>query len=249
MKPKFNTCVNTECVSWMNKVKKPFADLVIADPPFNINWEYDVYLDKMSDDDFIAWNRSWVRAVMAKILKPTGNLLVCMGDEYISDVDVVLRRSLGLERRNWLVWHYTFGQSGKLETRKGFTRSKTHILRYVKSKDFYFDPISVAVPSDRQKLYSDARADSRGKVPNDVFTFKRIAGTHHDRVPGMSTQMPVELLETWVKAMCPKGGVVFDPFAGSGASLVAAKKNKRKYVGCELSPDYTKRILARLAKT
>ena len=54
MKPKFNTCVNTECVSWMNKVKKPFADLVIADPPFNINWEYDVYLDKMSDDDFRA---------------------------------------------------------------------------------------------------------------------------------------------------------------------------------------------------
>lgn len=246
MKPDYNTCVNTDCVDWMKQVKKPFADLIIADPPFNINWSYDIYDDKVSDRKFLYWSFEWIHEA-ARLLKPNGNLLICMGDEYISDIDVMCRRELGLDRRNWMIWHYTFGQSGKLETRKGFTRSKTHILRFIKDKDFYFDPISVAVPSDRQRLYNDNRADSRGKVPNDVFVFKRIAGTHKDRFPGMSTQMPVELLEIWVQAMCPPKGIVFDPFAGSGSSLVAAKNQNRKYVGCELSPDYHARILKRLA--
>jgi DNA modification methylase len=147
-----------------------------------------------------------------------------------------------------MVWHYKFGQSGKLDDRKAFTCSKTHILRFVKNGNHYFNAEAVAIPSDRQLLYNDSRADPRGKCPDDVFIFKRIAGTHKERVKGIKTQMPLNLLRVWIKAMCKPKGVVFDPFAGSGASLVAAKIEKRKFLGIELSANYAKQVRARLKK-
>ena len=230
----------------MKTVQEPFADLIIADPPFNIDWKYDVYIDKKNDEEFLNWNKEWISEAK-RLLNDSGNLIICMGDEYAADIDVLARRALGLHRRNWIIWHYTFGQSGKLETRKGFTRSKTHVFRYVKNPaKAYFDPISVAVPSDRQLKYNDKRGDPRGKVPNDVMMFKRIAGTHKDRFPQMSTQMPIEMVNVWIKAMTKAGDVVFDPFPGSGVSLRAAGLLDRKFLGVELSPDYTRRIKEKL---
>jgi len=241
-----STCLHGDSLGWMRQQIVPFADLIIADPPFNIGWKYDAYQDKRASGDYLGWTTEWITEAK-RLLKPTGNLLICMGDEYVSDIDVICRHTLKLSRQNWIVWHYSFGQSGTLESRTGFTRSKTHVLRYSLGKP-YFNAAAVAEPSDRQLKYHDKRADPRGKCPNDVFIFKRVCGTHVERVRGVSTQMPVALLEKWVKAMCPEDGFVFDPFPGSGASLIAAKRLNRQYVGVELSETYHRLILARLAK-
>ena len=243
----FNTCLNGDSTTWMKTITQPFADMIVADPPFNINYQYDIYVDNLSTDQYLDWCHGWISEA-SRLLLPHGNFLLCMGDEYVSDLDVIARREYGLHRKNWIIWHYGFGQSGKLNTRKGFTRSKTHILRFVKdTKNAYFNAAAVAVPSARATIYGDSRADPRGKCPNDVFMNKRIAGTHRERVPGIATQMPVELLQTWIKAMCRPDGCVFDPFPGSGASLVAAKSLGRSYMGVELSPQYTEMILNRPA--
>jgi len=239
-----NTCLNSDSLSWMQSTTNPFADLIIADPPFNIGYQYDSYNDDRSDSDYLGWCGKWLTECK-RLLHADGNMLVCMGDEYVSDIDILCRK-LKLNRENWIIWHYKFGQSGKLDTRKRFTKSKVHILRYTKSRTPYFDAASVAIPSDRQRQYNDKRADPRGKCPDDTFVFKRIAGTHHERVKGIATQMPVALLRIWVRSMCKPGGTVFDPFPGSGASLIAAKQEDRNYFGVELSPNYTQNILNRL---
>ena len=242
-----NTCIQGDSLEWMMAKSKPFADMIIADPPFNIGLEYDSYNDDRPDDDYMHWCACWIQQCK-RLLLPHGNLLICMDDKHISDIDTMCRKSIGLNRVNWMIWHYKFGQSGVLDKRRRFTKSKTHILRFVKSKKFYFNAAAVAVPSDRQKRYNDKRADPRGKCPDDVFIYKRIAGTHHERVKGIKTQMPVPLIESWIKAMCKPRGVVFDPFPGSGASLIAAKRLGYKYLGVELSKCYTRTILNRLAK-
>ena len=246
-----NNVLNIDCVHWLKSyIGKPFADLMIIDPPFNISWSYDIYIDKMSDNDFIEWNKSWISLSINKILKPTGQIMICMGDEYISEIDILCRKELKLYRQNWLVWHYEFGQSGKLHTRKRFTRSKTHILRFSKHRTNYtFNATQIAVPSFRQTKYGDKRADDRGKCPNDVFINKRIAGTHKDRFSGMSTQMPQNMIETWISAMSNPGDMVVDLMCGSGVVLAAAKRLNRQYFGCELSPSYHERVIKRLSIT
>lgn len=51
---------------------------------------------------------------------------------------------------------------------------------------------------------------------------------------------PPSLIETPIKAGCPKGGIVLDPFLGSGTTAVVAKKLNRKWIGIELNPKYIK---------
>ena len=47
---------------------------------------------------------------------------------------------------------------------------------------------------------------------------------------------PQKLVEPCIKAGCPEGGIVYDPFMGSGTVAIVARKNRRNYVGAEISP-------------
>ena len=60
------------------------------------------------------------------------------------------------------------------------------------------------------------------------------------------TVKPIALMEYLIKMVTPKGGIVLDPFAGSGSTLVAAKQNGFQYIGIELTPEYIPIIEARL---
>ena len=60
------------------------------------------------------------------------------------------------------------------------------------------------------------------------------------------TVKPIALMEYLIKMVTPKGGVVLDPFAGSGTTLVAAKQNSFQYIGIEMTEEYIPIIEARL---
>lgn len=60
------------------------------------------------------------------------------------------------------------------------------------------------------------------------------------------TVKSVPLMEYLIKMITPKGGLVLDPFAGSGSTLVAAKQNGFQYIGIELTEEYIPIIEARL---
>jgi len=57
---------------------------------------------------------------------------------------------------------------------------------------------------------------------------------------------PEALVEIPIKFGCPKGGIVLDPFMGSGTTAIVAKKLGRNYLGIELNPDYIKIAEARI---
>lgn len=246
---KESTCINIDSIQWLEAYQgDKFASLVFADPPFNIGWEYDNINDSMPDHEFIQWLKKWISLCIDKILTPTGQLVICMGDEYVSDLDVMCRRELGLHRQNWIIWHYGFGQSGKLDQRKRFTKSKTHMLRYsINKKKFIFNPAAIAVPSGRQTTYGDKRADPRGKCPDDVFIFDRVAGSHNTRVKGISTQMPLKMITRIIKALTNPGDTIYDPFPGSGVSIISSIMNGRNCIGTEISPTYCELINSRIS--
>lgn len=277
MKHQENTLITGDCIKGLAKLPEGSVDLAFADPPFNIGYDYDVYDDRRSADEYLDWSRCWIEGVI-RVLKPDGAFWLAIGDEYAAELKVLCTRDLGLHTRNWVVWFYTFG----VHCKHKFTRSHAHLFYFVRNpKRFTFNSLDVRVPSARELVYGDKRADPDGRVPDDTWMmtpalppevptrdgfilrpqdipdrfppdsdtwyFARVAGTFKERQGFHGCQMPEQLLGRIIRACSNEGETVLDPFAGSGTTLAAAKKLDRRYVGFELSKEYAAQVRRRLA--
>lgn len=241
---------------------KPFVDLVFADPPFNIGYDYDKYEDKVDHEQYVQWSEEWMK-VCCDVLGEHGSFWIAIGDDYAAEIRVIARK-LGLVMRNWIIWYYTFGQS----TRKKFARSHTHIFYFVKNeKEFVFNDEVVRVPSARQTTYNDRRANAKGKVPDDTWIlrpqeapdtfhadedtwhFSRVCGTFKERTGFHGCQMPERLLERIILTASNPEHLVLDPFSGSGTTVTVAASLGRRYLGIDISKNYVRQGLARLERS
>ena len=239
-----NTIVVGDCIKLLSSQDEPFADMVFADPPFNIGYKYDLYEDRRKYDDYYAWTEQWM-AACHRVLKPAGSFWVAIGDEYAAEVRVIGRK-LGLHLRNWVIWHYTFGQA----TKRKFARSHAHLFYWTKDpKQFTFNDTAVRIPSARQTTYADRRANPAGKIPDDVWSFSRICGTFNERVQWHPCQMPEKVLERIVLASSDPGDLVLDPFSGSGTTSAVAARLGRSYLGLDISETYVAESRKRIAET
>jgi site-specific DNA-methyltransferase (adenine-specific) len=262
MSLEWNAIHHVDCLKGFKEIDAGTVDLVFADPPFNIGYDYDVYQDDQPAEDYLKWSRRWMREVV-RVLKPDGAFWLAIGDEYAAETKVIATRELGLTCRSWVVWYYTFG----VQCTRKFARSHTHLFHFVKNpKRFTFnaDDPALRVPSARQLVYNDNRANPAGRLPDDtwilrpqdlaqsfqphedVWYFPRVAGTFKQRAGWHGCQMPEQLLARILRACSNPGDLVLDPFAGSGATLAVAKKLNRPWMGFELSEGYVKGIRKRL---
>ncbi len=256
-----NTLYNSDCIAGMLRIPQGSVDLAFADPPFNIGYKYDVYEDRMEAEKYLAWSKKWGEALV-RCLKPSGTFWLAIGDDFAAELKLLFQRELGLVCRSWVIWYYTFGVHCKLK----FARSHTHLFHFVKdAKNFTFNTDEIRVPSARQLVYKDSRADSRGRLPDDTWILRpqdapdsftpeedtwyvpRVCGTFKERAGWHGCQMPEEILGRIIKACSNRGETVLDPFGGSGSTLVTAKKLHRRFIGFELSKSYAAQIEKRLA--
>ena len=190
--PQPGSIAHGDCIEHMNRwaAAEDFAgvDLIFADPPYNIGFEYDGhYVDRRPDEEYLGWTYDWIDAA-AELLKPTGSMYILIGDEYAAETRVHLKqlqRQGKLLFRNWIVWHYTFGQRCTIK----FNRSHAHLFycvgsaavntktgkakaNLVNKPPFTFHYDEVAVPSARMTTYNDARQNPRGKLPDDTWVLK-----------------------------------------------------------------------------
>ena len=254
-----------DCLKLMQKIDAGSVDLVFADPPFNIGYEYDQYDDRQDDEKYLDWCQQWI-AEVHRVLKPSGTFWLAIGDEYAAELKVAAQREIGFTTRSWVIWYYTFGVNCKYK----FSRSHAHLFHFVKDeKQFTFnaDDPEIRVPSARALVYGDKRANPKGRLPDDTWIlrpqdfqsdkygfspeqdtwyFSRVAGTFKERQGFHGCQMPEQLLGRIIRASSNEGELVLDPFAGSGTTLAVAKKLGREFLGCELSEEYVKYATDRL---
>ncbi len=258
---KLNQIIEGDCIEGLAKLQPGSAHLAFADPPFNIGYDYDVYDDRKAGGEYLKWSKRWMEAVY-QALRPDGTFWLAIGDEYAAELKVMATRELGLTCRSWVVWYYTFGVNCKYK----FSRSHAHLFHFVKdAKRFTFNVDAVRVPSARELVYGDKRADARGRLPDDTWIlrpqdlpegfqpdedtwyFPRVCGTFKERRGWHGCQMPEQLLGRIIKACSNPGDLVIDPFGGSGTTLAVAKKLGREYLGFELSAEYAANIRKRLS--
>lgn len=255
-----NRLYNQDCVTGLRAMPEGSVDLAFADPPFNIGYTYDVYEDQRAADEYLDWTRQWGGQVV-RVLKPTGTFWLAIGDDFAAELKMIFQRELKLTCRSWVIWYYTFGVNCKAK----FSRSHTHLFHFVKNaREFTFNADAIRVPSARQLVYADSRADSRGRLPDDTWIlrpqdlpegfqptedtwyFPRVCGTFKERAGWHGCQMPEQLLGRIIKACSNPDELVLDPFAGSGTTLAVAKKLGRRFLGFELSENYAAQIQSRL---
>jgi len=259
--PELDTVHEGDCLDLLARLPAASVHLAFADPPFNIGYDYDTYDDRRTADDYLAWSHRWMAGVV-RALRPDGTFWLAIGDEYAAELKVLATRELGLTCRSWVVWYYTFGVNCKQK----FSRSHAHLFHFVKDPTaFTFNTDAIRVPSARELVYGDKRADPRGRLPDDTWIlrpqdlpegfaadadtwyFPRVCGTFKERSGWHGCQMPEQLLGRIIRASSNPGDTVLDPFGGSGTTLAVAKKLGRQFLGSELSPDYAARIRERLA--
>ncbi|MDC0295574.1 DNA methyltransferase [bacterium] len=262
MSLKANQIHQGSCLDRLKEIDQGSIDLVFADPPFNIGYQYDAYDDQKSSDEYLQFCESWITE-SHRVLQPDGSFWLAIGDEYAAELKL-LSQKIGFHCRSWVIWYYTFG----VNCARGFSRSHTHLFHFVKNKErftFNGENPAVRVASARQLVYADARANSKGRLPDntwilrpqdvpspgfsmshDTWCYSRVAGTFKEREGFHGCQMPEQLLGRIIRVSSHSGDVVLDPFAGSGTTLAVAKKLGRQFLGVELSTDYVSKIRTRL---
>lgn len=237
MEKEAHKIIQGDCLKELLKLPENSVDLIITDPPFNIGKKYNSYADNKSKEEYIQWCESWLKECI-RVLKDGGALYLFNYPENNAYLMPFLDKHLTFRR--WMTWHYPVN-TGMSPT--NFTRSQHSILFYIKGKNpRIFNKEEIAEPYRNptdKRILERIRNGSKGKTPYDVFHFNIVKNVNKDKTPH-PCQIPVQLLEIFVKASSNVGDIVLDPFGGSFSTAVAAKKLKRNSISIEIDKVYCK---------
>lgn len=221
-----------------NLPEKGSVDLVFADPPFNWDVPYDGWKDGMPRAEYERFTYDWLDTCV-DCLAPNGSIFVNIPDDTAAECVMHLKRR-GLTMINWCVWHFRFGQNRE----SSFIMSKVHVLYFARNADDRtWNPNEILEMSDRASIYGDprtmAKEGNKGmRVPMDVWYGKywgRIQGNNKERRHQHHNQIPEVYLERVIKACSNPGGLVLDPFCGSGTTATVARALGRRSITTEFS--------------
>lgn len=182
-------------------------------------------------------------AAIREVLAPDGGLLLHLDWRASAYARVLCDRLFGEECfQNEIIWSYNSGGGSK----RRYGRKHDTVLWYGRGAEPYFDPEAARVPYDaviaakRAHLFNPA-----GKVSGDVLTIPR-PPNHAKEWTGWPTQKPLALLRFLVRCHSAPGDLVADFFCGSGTTLVAARMEGRRALGCDESAEAVALALGRL---
>ena len=214
-------------------------DLIISDPPYGLGKDYGNDSDHVYGQDYVDFSRRWLDAVLPK-LKPDGSMYVFLSWQNSPEVFSLFKTRMIM--LNEIIWDRRVPSMGG-STRK-YSSVHDNIGFFARSRNHYFDLDSVRIPYDAATKKARSRSIFVGKKwlemgynPKDLWSVSRLHRQHPERADH-PTQKPLELVERMVRASCPPGGVVLDPFMGSGTTAVASLTNGRRFAGFEVNPAY-----------
>lgn len=226
------------------------ADLVIADPPYNLRKSFHgTVFSKKKNEEYELYTRKWLEAIES-VLKPEGSLYVCCDWQSSILIAPILQERFLI--RNRITWQRDKGRGAV----RNFKNNMEDIWYCTKSETFTFHVEDVKL---RRKVIAPYRIDGK---PKDWIDDKngKFRDTHPSNfwdditIPFWSmaentahpTQKPEKLIAKIILASSNDGDLVLDPFLGSGTTAVTARKLNRKFIGIEQNPLYCAWAVKRL---
>lgn len=253
---KVNTLYRGNCIELLqSEIEAVSVALVFADPPYNLSgnelkWEGnqtggDWYMmnepwDKMTDADYFQFTKDWIGGCK-RVLKENGSIYISCTYHNIAEIMIVLKQA-NFRINNVITWHKTNAMPNM--TKRVFTHSSEFIVWAVKGKNWIFHY------EELKQLNPERQKDGSPKQMRDVWSFPLVQGKERLRIEtGRAlhpTQKPEAMLTRIISASSREGDLVLDPFAGSGTTLVVAKRLNRSWIGIEKHGLYYEAAVKRL---
>lgn len=234
-----NQTINGDTFETLAKLPRQFIDLALIDPPYNLTKKYDnLTFKEMSVEDYQNYTQKWID-LLRPLLKENATLYLFSDWKTSMALAPVLEKNFYIQNR--ITWQREKGRGAKYNWKNGLE----DIWFLTTSKEYTFNVDAVKL---RRKVIAPYKENGRAKDWEETVT-----GNFRDTSPSNfwddisipywsmpentahPTQKPEKLLAKLILASSNEGDVVFDPFSGSGSSLVTAKKLNRQFLGIEQS--------------
>lgn len=213
--------INKDCAVGLEEVvSRAENPVIVTDPPFNVGYHYDEYGDRMEEDAYYAF--------LARLMGMCPRCVVVHYPEALYR----LAAEMGRVPSRVVSWVYN----------SNTPRHHRDIAYFGVEPDFaglgeYKNPMDRRIAA--------RIADGKKPIGYDWIYHDQVKNVSAEKC-GHPCQMPLAVMLYVVRTL-PKDATVIDPFAGSGTTLLAAKRTGRSYVGFEISTRYYKIARARLA--
>lgn len=247
-----NSLINSDLFEVLDLLPNEFADLIIIDPPYNLDKNFNgLKFNSMNQDKYEQYIDSWL-SILCKKLKPSGSLYLCGDWKCTSSLQRVLERHLHILNR--ITWQREKGRGAM----NNWKNSMEDIWFAVKDPNNYF--FNVEAVKMKRKVIAPYRVNGLAKdwmeteegnfritYPSNFWDDISVPFWSMPENTNHPTQKPEKLIAKLILASSERGNIVLDPFLGSGTTAVVAKKLGRKFCGIEINEEYclyaSKRLL------
>jgi site-specific DNA-methyltransferase (adenine-specific) len=237
-----NKTICSDLFTIIDKLPTSCVDLLIIDPPYNLNKNFHgVKFSKSDDESYLEYLRTWFPKIL-KVLKPNGSVYICGDWKSTSCLYQIMKENT--EVRSRITWQREKGRGAKTN----WKNSTEDIWFGTVCDDYYFDVDSV---KQKRKVIAPYKENGKPKdweeSEDGNFRLTHPSNFWDDiSIPYWSmpentdhpTQKPEKLVAKLILASCPANGVVLDPFLGSGTTSVVAKKLGRNFIGIDMNEEY-----------
>ena len=220
---------NTDAMTYLLGMENDSVDLIILDPDYN-DWE--MLIDHGIINECV------------RVLKDSGNLLCFTKQPFDYDLRIAVEPIF----RREIIW--TFDNGGAWVSKKMPLVSFQKIYWCVKSKDFFFEPRTGQNYADitrdfkrTNKVFGDWKEDGREFKKSEKGTWLRDHLHFNKPQCGAIPAKPHDLVKILISCFSPEGGVVYDPFAGTGMISKVADDLNREVITTEINEERCQMLL------
>ena len=240
--------VNSDAIKYLEETKINDVSLTFFDPPFNQGKDYKYFNDEISSEEYWEWVRKVLRGIQ-RITKTGGSIYFMQREKNTEGVLRCLRET-GWELQNLIIWR-KMSSAVPGSTRYG---KEYQIIAYATKgeKAVTFNKLRIDLPipanwkqpRDKGIYVTDVWPDIRELTSGYLAGEEPLRARDGERLH--LQQSPLDLLVRIILSSSMPDDLVFDPCAGTGTTLIAAKQLERNAIGVEIDPNNAKLIERRI---
>jgi site-specific DNA-methyltransferase (adenine-specific) len=260
-----NKVINGDCIEVMKEMPESFVDLIVTSPPYGVNIKYDTHDDDMEINEYLEFSKNWLTEAY-KVLKDDGRIALNIPYEinrqekggrifFVSEVYQVMKQIgfkffgiVDLEedsphRSKTTAWGSWMSPSSPYIYNPKecviLAYKKNHIKKVKGEPQWKGEPITTEEGKTKM-LYTEQ--DKKEFMELVFGQWKYL----NDSRPMTKATFSMDIPTKAIKILSYKNDIILDPFNGSGTSCVAAETLDRRWIGIELSENYTKISIERI---